>query len=88
MFVFSTHAHVISGHSKATSLQSLPGLARMSTLWLPLTATEENIAQWSPVFAHTSSQNNGSMGNYIREKIKKESQKCAVIKLLHYLKAA
>ncbi len=64
MFVFSTHGHVISGHSKATSLQSLPGLANVSTLWFPLTATEENIAQWSPVFSHLRSQNNGTMGNY------------------------
>lgn len=51
MFVFSTHADEISGPSKATSLQSLPGLANVSTLWLPLSATEENVAaQWSQSF--------------------------------------
>lgn len=63
MFVLSTLGHVISGHSEATSLQSLPGLTSVSTLWVPLTATEENIvAQRSPVFTDMSSQNNGSMG--------------------------
>lgn len=52
MFVFPAHAHVISGHSKATSLQSLPGQASVSTLWLPLAATEgkhgwvEQFKQW------------------------------------------
>jgi len=48
----------------------LPGLANVTTLWLPLNTTVENIiAQWSPVFFDTSSQNNGSMGNYLRGKI-------------------
>lgn len=80
MFVLSTHGHVISGHSKAISLQSLPGLTSVSTLWVPLTATEENIvAQRSPVFTDMSSQNNGSMG---LKREDKKNVKCTASKSL------